>query len=324
MSRSELTIHPRHGTHNPRSDVPPLAPGAIRRVSSIDAVREGGLLAPLVLYGRAQDVLGTGEIKSSATIEAHVDFAGARTLTALTTTPQRDVSSLIGLRVSRGFRSALDETLPHDIGTPLYAMLDDLPVSTLVSVQALLAGGVRLDIPKAAYAARANVCAGWAGTATIMMGIEADGAPPVAVGPPVPRLDDSVWLNLPTLSPNAMRRARRTDVTVDGDVIAVDSFFRDSHQGQDGIERGVHEYTVSATIDPQTFTVLTCVATPRVLPWIECPAAAASAGLIQGTSVDDLRPRVRAELTGVGTCTHLNDQLRSLADVKTLASMMVE
>jgi Protein of unknown function (DUF2889) len=322
MSRPELTIHPRHGTHNPRSDVPTLPLGAIRRVSSIDAVRENDLLAPLVLYGRAQDVLASGEIKSAASIEAHVDFVGNKTLTALTTMPQRDVSSMIGLRVSRGFRRALDEALPNDVGSPLYAMLDDLPVSTLVSVQALLAGGGRLNTPKAAYAANANVCAGWASTATIMMGVEADGAPPVAVGPPVARIDDSAWPNLPTLPPNAMRRARRTDVTVDGDVIAVDSFFRDSHQGQDGIERGVHEYTVSATIDPQTFTVLTCVATPHVLPWIECPYAAASAGLIQGTSVDDLRPRVRDELTGVGTCTHLNDQLRSLADVRTLASTL--
>jgi Protein of unknown function (DUF2889) len=324
MSRPELTIHPRHGTHSPRSDVPALAPGAIRRVSSIDAVRDHGLLAPLVLYGRAQDVVGTGEIKSEATIEAHVDFAGGRTLTTLTTRPQRNLSSMIGLRVSRGFRSALDQALPHDVGTPLYAMLDDLPVSTLVSVQALFASGIRLDVPKSAYSDRANVCAGWARTATIMMGVEANGAPPLAVGPPVPQLDNSVWPNLPTLPPNAMRRARRTDVTIHGGVIAVDSFFRDSHQGQDGIERGVNEYTVLATIDAQTFTVLTCVATPHVLPWIECPSAVASAGLIQGASVDDLRPRVRAELTGVGTCTHLNDQLRSLADARTLASMMGE
>jgi hypothetical protein len=37
-------------------------------------------------------------------------------------------------------------------------------------------------------------------------------------------------------------------------------------------------------------------------------------------SVADLRRRVRQEFTGVSTCTHLNDLLRSLADVGALAT----
>ena len=43
-----------------------------------------------------------------------------------------------------------------------------------------------------------------------------------------------------------------------------------------------------------------------------------------GRPVSDLRPRVRAELTGTTTCTHLNDTLRSLEDVAALAAIASE
>ena len=64
--------------------------------------------------------------------------------------------------------------------------------------------------------------------------------------------------------------------------------------------------------------VLTCEATPRVLPWVECPEAAASAGRLAGMSVMGLRPDVRAQFVGPSTCTHLNDVLRGLEDVEWL------
>ncbi len=70
--------------------------------------------------------------------------------------------------------------------------------------------------------------------------------------------------------------------------------------------------------DPATGTVLTCTATPRVLPWVECPAAAASAARLAGLSVAGLRDHVRTTLIGTSTCTHLNDTLRSLEDVAAL------
>ena len=53
----------------------------------------------------------------------------------------------------------------------------------------------------------------------------------------------------------------------------------------------------------------------RVLPWMECPEAVASAARVVGMPVGELRHRVRRELVGVSTCTHLNDTLRSLDDL---------
>ena len=55
--------------------------------------------------------------------------------------------------------------------------------------------------------------------------------------------------------PDGMRRARRIDVWRD-DVVHVDVFFRDSLMGRGGIETVVHEYTLAATVDPATMTVL--------------------------------------------------------------------
>ena len=58
--------------------------------------------------------------------------------------------------------------------------------------------------------------------------------------------------------------------------------------------------------------------TPRVLPYVECPSAAASAARLAGQDLDALRERVRADFVGTTTCTHLNDLLRSLEDVRAL------
>jgi hypothetical protein len=41
---------------------------------------------------------------------------------------------------------------------------------------------------------------------------------------------------------------------------------------------------------------------------------------LQGTTFDDLRLRIRRELVGTASCTHLNDTLRSLADLGALLS----
>lgn len=82
-----------------------------------------------------------------------------------------------------------------------------------------------------------------------------------------------------------------------------------------GIETVIHEYTLDALISRAELRVLAIEATPRVLPWVECPVAAASAQALVGQTVHDLRTWVRSQLTGVATCTHLNDLLRSLADV---------
>jgi hypothetical protein len=79
---------------------------------------------------------------------------------------------------------------------------------------------------------------------------------------------------------------------------------------------------VEGTVDPQAMSFLDLSATPRALPWLECPAAAGSADRLVGTSVADVRSRVTASFTGTSTCTHLNDTLRSLEDIAVLAALV--
>jgi hypothetical protein len=59
-----------------------------------------------------------------------------------------------------------------------------------------------------------------------------------------------------------------------------------------------------------------------VLPWDECPGAAGSAARLVGQPVGALRRIVGDELRGTSTCTHLNDLLRSLADVPHLVALL--
>jgi hypothetical protein len=59
-----------------------------------------------------------------------------------------------------------------------------------------------------------------------------------------------------------------------------------------------------------------------VLPWTECPFAAASAARLDGHAVGELRELVGREFKGTTTCTHLNDLLRSLADLARLVALL--
>ncbi|SHN48110.1 DUF2889 domain-containing protein [Cryptosporangium aurantiacum] len=127
--------------------------------------------------------------------------------------------------------------------------------------------------------------------------------------------DPVAWHDRPDLPPHAVRRARRLDLWSADGLLELDSWYRDSHVDADGRESVIHEWAVRGTVDPSDYRIRAMTATPRVLPWVECPSSAASAERLVGRDVRELRPLVRRELTGISTCTHLNDQLRQLADV---------
>ena len=130
------------------------------------------------------------------------------------------------------------------------------------------------------------------------------------------------WHAVAPLPVEAMRRWRRHDLWREEGLLHLDVFFRDSHMAPDGLETIIHEYTVTATVDEASLRVVACEAIPRVLPFVECPQAAASAGRLVGMAVMGLRPQVRAELLGPATCTHLNDTLREIEDVVALAARL--
>lgn len=149
------------------------------------------------------------------------------------------------------------------------------------------------------------------------------GDPAIVTGPEAPDLDRDddplAWHTVPQLAPQAMRRRRRIDVCADGaGQFEIDAMFRDTYVRSDGMETIIHEYTLTVVVDADSGVIVESSATPRVLPWQECPGAVASAERITGMTLRELHFRVRRELFGTSTCTHLNDLLRSVADTESL------
>ena len=286
-----------------------------------------------MLAGRARDVVtgrdGTGSVVGAAEVTATLDRA--RKLQALDADPDGDLAAmLVGSPVASGFRRLVDGAVPQhrQAQSPLYLLLDDLPVAALISGYADLYFRPDMVGDRPAGHPRSDVCSGWRADGTMMTAIRDEGRIPVPIGPPAPPLerqgDELSWHRLEPLPPGGMRRHRRLDVYRDlasETPLRVDAMFRDTHVDPDGVETVLHEYSIEATVDEELrFTSIE--AAPRVLPWIECPWAAPSATRLCGEPVHGLRRLVRDNFHGVETCTHLNDMLRSLADIAPLAARL--
>jgi hypothetical protein len=305
---------------------------------------------------------GNATILAAARVDATAS-SPENVLESMVVDPAEDrLRALVGRRASSGFRRAVDEILPGeaDLGTVRYQLLDDMPTALLVSGYAVLAGfhaaggepgGAerlrRHAVPRGRALQQVDMCSGWVSDGVMVSGI-AEGIPPYFEGPAVPDIagpdagdsDSAGWHAHHPLPPGGMRRRRRIDVWLDTEadgtqVARVESFFRDSYfpassdEAPDGpgpasAERVIHEYSVRAVVATGTESFRSCAATYGALPWPECPGATASAGRLAGTPVAGLRRRVREEFLGVGTCTHLNDTLRALADVGPLIAILRE
>jgi hypothetical protein len=311
-----------------------------------------GTDGPLTLAARGRDLLtrpdGGVEVIDRASLSVNTE-GFARVVVSIETDPTIDgVDGLIGVPVVAGFRKALAERLPLIglTGGVAALLLDDLTGAAIVSGSAMGRAAIELGgqwpaiRPEANTEAGAEVLSprririGGPGPAVcighvaggVMAQRTAEGRPLLGQGPPAPLLtrddDPLAWHDEPPLAPRSMRRRRRIDVWREADRVMVDTHFRDSHIEADGVETAVHEYEISAELDPVSLVVRWVEVRPRSLPGPECSGAAESAQRIVGEPITVLRDLVRAELRGETTCTHLNDQLRSLADVPVLLASL--
>ncbi len=331
----DVGLHPLHGMHEPTSATPARRPNSIRRTTSMDITRDAGTVDPVRIRGRGRDLVtvadGTARELDTAGLTVSVAMMARRVESIDTDPPNAAVATLVGAPAMGGFRGAADRAAPElrQNRELLYTLLDDVPVCALISGHALGASRALGPVSRSGYLPMADQCAGFATGGILMNSFEA-GDPVIATGPVAPDLDAGAdglaWHAMAPLPLHGMRRRRRIDVYEIGaagaPTIGVDAMFRDSYVRADGAETIVHEYTLAAIVAADTEMILEASATPRVLPWQECPGAVQSAQRIADMTLAELHFRVRDELSGTSTCTHLNDLLRSAGDVSGLLARL--
>jgi hypothetical protein len=311
--------------NDPQTSTIARQPRSARRTSHVDMDTPSRF--EVNIKGAARDFVTAADGSASTVGEANIDIStepGYKLSRASCEPGQKIIEQLIGRVVGPGFRAALAEAMDGSISVehPAYLLMDELPVAALIS------GYIGLYLNTLGNAGngsglKADICAGWIESGTMIQSLKKVGKIPTPMGPPAPDLslgnDSNSWHSMPKLQSGAMRRRRLIDVC-DARVFAM---FRDTFIAPDtGIETVLHEYSIHAEYDFNTEQFTSCVATPHVLPWPECPNAAASAQRIVGKSAEEVRDFVRREFNGISTCTHLNDLLRSLGDVATLGALI--
>lgn len=309
----------------PAVSTPALPVGASRRSSYADVLLgQGAAAGQLQLSAGIRDVVRRADGSVVTTGEARLDVtlsADRRVRLLSSEPPLRDPERLRGAPAGSGFRALARQALSGPPDAPLAQLLDDVPVALMVSGYGPLRAG--LDDPArrirlAHVQGMTDVCSGWRAEGSVFEIARAAGALPVPELVPAPRLDpvgDPAAAPLPAPQPGTLRRRRRIDVRP-GFPATIDAMFRDTWTDETG-EGVLHEYGVAAVVDKDG-RVVELIAEPRVLPWQECPLAAAPVAALVGLPVAAFAVQVADLLVGPRSCTHLNDLLRSLACVPRL------
>jgi hypothetical protein len=311
------------GPQRPVTGWPVLAPGSIRRTSTIDTHQDGPARFHADLRARDMRSAAEGgtEVLDDVVVRAHLS---AGVIDDIEGDDDR-LAQLRGARVGAGFRAAITNLLGPDVerATALHLLLDDWVGASLVSgygtLHAAIVDGTEQPMGDHVADHLAGICSGFAPDAAVVDFTRRNLLMPCGIGPKAPSLTvasaDESHATEP-LRAHGMRRMRRLDL-VPG-TGAFDAHFRDSHVDGLGAETVLHEYTIVGVVDIPTRTIREVDAAARVLPWQECPGALASAGRVNGMSIAEVRNRIRTEFVGISTCTHLNDTLRSLGDLVAL------
>lgn len=290
------------------------------------------------MQGRGRDLLTPvgGDPVELATGEFRIRTSPMREILELSATPDHPrLVDMVGVRAGGASRHALAATLGDIRGTPTFQLLDDFAGASLV------AGWIWsrwIDDWQAAMRSKGtqstagnkgrmlNICTGFTEGASSLSdvgSVDHSHQSSTEVGPLV-NPDDPVGWHAMTEQvgrPQA-RRARRIDVWRAEGVVKIDAGFQDSGPNPQGTRTAIHEYRVYAEIDEANETLLSLQVLPLILPFRECPGASMKAARMCGQNVADFRQAVLDTLVGTLGCTHLNDVLRALADVPTLARLL--
>jgi len=317
-------LESRRGPGSPYVDLFPLDEHAARRTTTVDVSLPAHSRDVIAVRLKGQDLRGHARrhaVTASADVRLELD-ADSKEIRAVDGA-DAVADDLLGVAVGSGYRRRMTDWLDDSL---LGSLLDQLPhVVFLVGYTQMLDAPPEGESPAAQerLVARRDGCAAYAPTATIPTWIVRYGHQPVPRGPVIsPDHPSADWHTFPALPPLSLRRARLLDVCPSEGGVTVRSMFRDTNVDRNSQSTVLHEYTLRVDLD-DAHRVVDVEATPRVLPWRECPAAASSADKLIGLAVSDLRSWVTPNLQGSTTCTHLNEAFRALADTDYLLSTIV-
>jgi hypothetical protein len=326
---------------SPAGPSPLRRPASLRRTSTIDTEWPEGLGQPMRMRGHARDLLTprVGDPRVLAEDWTRILASSGREIAAIETSRHNEAAQAFGgARGGGHLRREIVRVIPgeHAQGTPLHLLLDDFSGASLVAGWAwsrwTTEWMTRMRKPGQPNTAGRNgqmegICSGFRPGSSALRG---DGSSDPTIQssarvPPLPHPEDPAgWHDLAQQAGVGMRRARRIDVWLD-DCVRIDIGFQDSATAPDGGDRiAVHEYHVTATADPETFELLSIRSDPRVLPYAECPGASPNVERLLGAKLPSFRLEVLSTLPGTLGCTHLNDVLRSMADVPQLVGQLRE
>ena len=308
--------------------------GSVRRTATLDFTWPDGLGGDTVLDGRARDLRTNDDDSVTVLAEASLGLVTdpRRVIKQLSSVPGLPpLQELAGESAMSGFRRRLAGVAAAEIAaaTPLHLLLDDVPGATLVSGAAWQRWydlerylEIKLDVKQRVMT---DVCTGYQQGSSALhpdgtLVWRQDRVPAVDIEDVE---DDLAWHSHASPAGVSMRRARRIDVWVAGPVIHVDAFFQDSSTVPEGGRQAIHEYTLTAEAGLAPRTLRSVRPVPGVLPYGECPLAVRNVSALAGLPLSELRPAVLERLRGPRGCTHLNDMLRSLADVPGLAGQLL-
>lgn len=321
---------------DPRLSWPQRLPGSVRRSSRILSTRPGEPDGALQVAGRARDVRTDADGEPAVLAEATVDvtFSPDRVIERVAVDPPMgEPDQLLGSGPGRGFRRAIAAAFPEDLdrASLAYFLVEDLTTTPLLSTFALSrrpeTDDLFVELSSGPVSAMEDVCAGYRsdGLAMDLRRRNEQRSQNVAVVSADPNDDpEAAWYPLDAPRGLAMSRRRRIDLVPDGDGFLVSAAFRDQAWEPDGSEAIVHEYELEAAlvVGPDGLTLASVEATPRVIPYPDCPGAASRVDRLVGLPLTTLRTRVLEELRGVDSCTHLNDMVRALAELGDLVTAL--
>lgn len=322
----------------PLTTWPARVPGSVRRSSRILSTWPGEPDGPLLVAGRARDVHTSTDAAVDVLAEAGIDvaFSAGRVIDRVAVHPPLgDPDRLVGSGPGRGFRRAIAAAFPGEVDRQslAYFLVEDLTTTPLLSTFALSrraeTDGLFVELSSGPVSDMEDVCAGYrrGGLAIELRRRNDQRSQNVAVVADDPDDDpEAAWYPLAPPAGLAMCRRRRIDVTREDGGFRVAAAFRDHSWESDGRQAIVHEYELDAAIGRVggSWALRAVSARPRVVPYPDCPSAAARVDRLVGMPLPELRTRVLDELRGVESCTHLNDMVRALAELDDLVNAWPE